>query len=638
VDEQNLGLVKRLQYKFDNLFSLGPWMLIAGLALFTLVISFLAGVVLVATGMAPADEPAFDFIEALWYSLLTGIGEGGAIGGRENVWTFRFLMLFMTLASIFVVSNLIGIITTSIQAKIENLRRGRSLVIEEGHTVLLGWNEQIFTILQQLILAKRGKRKSSIVILGKEDKVEMEDQIRARIGNRGASQVICRSGDPIEQSDLELTRFNLADGIIVLSPEDSPNPDAEVLKTVLAITRHPKRRKEAYHIVAALREPATRDLTQVVGQGEVEWITSDDVIARIIAQTSRQPGLSAAYNELLDFSGQEIYFTENPQLTGLTFQEALLRCKQSVLIGLERQGVARLNPAMDTHIQPGDTLVMIAEGLDKITWEVEFNYQLLVQKEQIIKKTRRSEVRENILLLGWNDNAITIINELNAYVKMGSKVCVVSEQVERKDEILKMDKKVSRFKLNYEPGIITERQTLEAINLKRFQHVILLSDDGRVSNQQADAKTLMVLLQLRDIAERQQLPFSVVTEILDERNSRLVQVDRPDDFIVSDRLISLMMAQVAEDRRRNAVYHDLFASEGSEIYLRPVWNYVNPGKGVNFYTLIEAAARQGETAFGYRLSAYASDPERHYGMVLNPPKEKEINFSEGDRIIVMAES
>jgi ion channel POLLUX/CASTOR len=638
MDEHKLSLAKRLQYRFDHLFSLGPWMLIAALAVFTLAMSFLAGVVLVSTGMAPADEPPFDFIEALWFSVLTGIGEGGSIGGRESVWTFRILMLFMTLASIFVVSNLIGIITTTIQSKIENLRRGRSMVIEEGHTILLGWNEQIFTILPQLVLADKGKRKSSIVILGKEDKVEMEDQIRLRVGNTGSTRVICRTGDPIEQSDLELTRFNQASGIIILSPEDSPNPDAEVIKTVLAITRHPKRHAEPFHIVAALREPASRDITKVVGKGEVEWITSNDVIARIIAQTSRQPGLSAAYNELLDFIGQEIYFNGNPDLAGITYQETLLRCKQGVVIGLEQGGVARLNPPMHTRLRNDDQIVVIAEGSDQITWNEQPSNSTQVQGELILPNARRSAAKEDILLLGWNDNAITIIDELEQYVKPGSRLCVVSEQIHKKDEILRLNKKVSRLKISYEPGMISDRKTLEAINLKRYEHVILLSDDGQLSVQQADANTLMVLLQLRDIAEQQQLPFSVVTEILDERNSRLVQVDRADDFIVSDRLISLMMAQVAQDKRRNVVYKDLFASQGSEIYLRPVWDYVRSSKGVNFYTLIEAAARKGETAFGYRLSAYANDPSKRFGMVLNPPKEQEINFGERDRIIVMAEN
>ena len=636
MDKEKLGLRKRLQYEFDKLFSVGPWMLIAALALFTVVISIFAGVILVATGLAPADEPPFDFIEALWFSLLTGIGEGGSIGGRENVWAYRFLMLFMTLASIFVVSNLIGIITTAIQSKIENLRRGRSTVIENGHTILLGWSEQIYTIIPQLALAK-ADQKSSIVILGKVDKVEMEDHLRQRLGSNGGVRLICRTGDPIEMSDLEITRFNHASGIIILSPEDSPNADAEVIKTVLAITRHPKRRKEPFHIVAALKDAANRDVTRVVGKGEVEWITRNDVIARIIAQTCRQPGLSAAYNELLDFNGEEIYFHENAAFIGRTYRDTLLACEKGAVIGVERAGLTHLNPSMDFRIQAGDRLVVISEGQNQISWQSTHGRSHIVREELILKNPQNSEKREDILLLGWNDNALTIVLELDQYVKAGSTVSVISEQPSAKEQVKKASNLVKKLKLQFEFGDITSRETLESKKLKRFDHVILLSDDGQLSVQQADSNTLMTLLQIRDIADKQGLEFSVVTEILDERNSRLVQVDRPDDFIVSDRLISLMMAQVAEDKRRNAVYNDLFAFEGSEIYLRPIWNYIKPGSAVNFYTLVEAAARRGETAFGYRLFAHANDADKGFGMVLNPPKDEEITFGERDRLIIMAE-
>ncbi|HLE27077.1 MAG TPA: hypothetical protein VI793_03095, partial [Anaerolineales bacterium] len=66
-------------------------------------------------------------------------------------------------------------------------------------------------------------------------------------------------------------------------------------------------------------------------------------------------------------------------------------------------------------------------------------------------------------------------------------------------------------------------------------------------------------------------------------------------------------------------------------------NYVKTGEPVNFYTLVEAARRKGEVAFGYKLRAYANDLEKAYGVVVNPDKSQEIAFSEWDRIIVLAE-
>ena len=50
--------------------------------------------------------------------------------------------------------------------------------------------------------------------------------------------------------------------------------------------------------------------------------------------------------------------------------------------------------------------------------------------------------------------------------------------------------------------------------------------------------------------------------MLDLRNRALAEVTRADDFIVSDRLVSLLMAQVAENPQLNAVFADLFDAGG----------------------------------------------------------------------------
>ena len=126
--------------------------------------------------------------------------------------------------------------------------------------------------------------------------------------------------------------------------------------------------------------------------------------------------------------------------------------------------------------------------------------------------------------------------------------------------------------------------------------------------------------------------------MLDLRNRALAEVTRTDDFIVSDRLVSLMLAQIAENKELNAVFDDLFDPAGSDIYPKPAENYVALGEPVNFYTVVESARRRAEVAFGYRVKALANNPERGHGLVVNPDKSDVITFAAGDRIIVLAES
>ena len=158
-----------------------------------------------------------------------------------------------------------------------------------------------------------------------------------------------------------------------------------------------------------------------------------------------------------------------------------------------------------------------------------------------------------------------------------------------------------------------------------------------LDQQRADGKTLVTLLHLRDIAAKTGRAFSIVSEMLDLRNRNLATVTRSDDFIVSDRLVSLTITQLAENPSLKPVLDDLFDVEGSEVYLKPAADYVRPDGPVDFYTVVEAARRRGQVALGYRQLRLANDTRANYGVVLNPDKAKAIEFGEDDQIIVLAE-
>ena len=195
-------------------------------------------------------------------------------------------------------------------------------------------------------------------------------------------------------------------------------------------------------------------------------------------------------------------------------------------------------------------------------------------------------------------------------------------------------------RVSVQNGDITERRTLEALAIPSFQHVIVLSEwyEGTNNIQQVDARTLITLLHLRKIAEAHGHPFSIVSEMLDLRNRELAEATQVDDFIVSEHLISLMMAQLSENAELFDVFTDIFDPEGAEIYLKPVTDYVAPGTSVDFYTVTEAARRRGETPLGYRISAEANDASKAYGIHTNPKKSEMVTFSPEDKVIVIAEN
>jgi hypothetical protein len=103
-------------------------------------------------------------------------------------------------------------------------------------------------------------------------------------------------------------------------------------------------------------------------------------------------------------------------------------------------------------------------------------------------------------------------------------------------------------------------------------------------------------------------------------------------------LISLILSQIAENKELSSVFQNLFDPEGSEIYLKPVSDYIQIDRPINFYTLLEAARRRGEVALGYRIKAEANNAEKMHGVHLNPKKSEKISFSDEDMIIVLAEN
>ena len=630
---EKITLKERLRYWFDNFMSKGTIALIGGLAVLSLAVILVAAALLTVTRFAQEGSEGLSFGEAAWASLMRTL-DSGTMGG-DTGWGFRFVMLGVTLGGVFVISALIGVLNNGLEDRLEELRKGRSRVIESNHTVILGWSQQIFSIISELVAANANQSRSCIVIMGAKDKVEMEEEIQDRVGDMGRTRIVCRHGNPIDLNDLSIASLHAARSIILLSPEGD-DPDSSVIKTMLAITNHPRRRPEPYHIVAEIRDPKNMEAARLVGKDEAELVLAGDLISRIIAQTCRQSGLSVVYTELLDFGGDEIYFKAEPTLTGKTFGEALLAYEDSAVIGLHTQEGTKLNPPMETRLQASDKLIVIAEDDDTIKLSGLADFQI---KESAIRAGEVVGARpERTLILGWNWRAPAIINELDSYVAPGSAVTIVAEAEEIEEEIAAQCAGLKNQTVKVQEGDTTDRRTLDGLGIGTYQHVIVLSYSDTLEEQQADARTLVTLLHLRDIASRSGQTFSVVSEMLDIRNRALAEVTQADDFIVSDKLVSLMLSQVSENKSLNAVFTDLFDPDGSEIYLKPAVNYVRLKEPVNFYTVVEAARRRGEVALGYRQNANAKDPAKAYGVAVNPDKSKEVTFGEADRVIVLAEA
>jgi Trk K+ transport system NAD-binding subunit len=627
---------EKLRYNFDNTLSNGPIAIISWLALVTFLLVIFAGLILFITGLSadPELNEPLGLVEGIWQSLMRVL-DAGTVTGDEG-WAFRIFMLLITIAGLFIFSSLIGSISSGIDESISNLRKGKSKVIESNHTLILGYSSMIYSVISELCLANESQKKAVIVILADLDKVEIEDDIRSRIQDTKTSKIIVRSGNPLDFQDLQMVNYNEAKAIILLSPENEENPDNQVIKSVLSITGNKNRKKEPYHIIAEIKSNENKQVASLVGGKEVSYVYSSDLISKLTAQTCRQSGLSIIYSELLQFEGDEIYFYSDHGLVGLTFKQCLYSFEDSCVMGVfTADRKVLLNPAMNYQINKEDQLILIAEDDSKIN-------RLLLPKEVLpvayTPQVKMEREIETTLILGWNHKGKKIIEELDHYVIKGSSVSILGEIEGMEDSLVSLSEELKNITLYFQHGNINDRRTLDELHIESFNHIIVLSYMHKGNIQISDSITLICLVHLRDISEKAGKDFSVVSEMLDVQNRELAEVAKADDFIVSDNLLSLLMTQIAENKELEMVYENLFSDEGAEIYLNPVEEYIDLSKPVDFYQVIESAAKFGHTAIGYRSLNQKVMNYGKFGVVLNPLKSNQINFEQGDFLIVLAEA
>ncbi|MBP8273113.1 MAG: NAD-binding protein [Acidobacteria bacterium] len=634
----SFSLRQRLRYAFDNTLAKGTPALIAWLAIAsTIFVAIMAAVVLI-TGAAPDGDggaPAsVSFGAQMWANLMRTL-DAGTMGGDAGSGIYLFLMLLTTLGGIFIVGTLIGVISNGVGNQIDELRKGRSLVAETNHIVILGWSPQIFAVINELILGNENRKGNCITVMADRDKVGMDDEIRDRIADFKTTRVVCRRGNPFDLGDLRIVNFNAARAIVALSPEGD-DPDNDVIKTVLAVTNHPQRRAEKFHIVAEIRNRANMAPAALVGKDEAQLIETGDVIARVVAQTCRQTGLSTVYTELLDYGGDEIYFKEEASIRGMSFADALAAFPTSSLIGMKlADGTVQLNPPMTQVFNAGDKAVVIAKDLEAIHASPN---KPTIDASLLVGKPTSTPRPERTLVLGWNSRASIIVRELDGYVAEGSQMTVVAGGEGVREAVEAISASITRHAFVFHEGDTTDRETLESIQPENFEHIIVLSYSDLMDVQKADARTLITLLHLRDIETKSGANrYSIVTEMLDMRNRELAEITQADDFIVSERLTSLLVAQVTENKDLRALFDDIFDADGSEIYLKPASDYVVLGKPLSYWHVVESARRRGHATIGFRIASASNDASTSYGVSVNPPKDTVITFTADDRVIVIAE-
>ncbi|CAF3603107.1 unnamed protein product [Rotaria sp. Silwood1] len=640
-----------IKYKFDNLFAHGLIFIIPLLTILSVFIILIFSIIYYYT------KETDSYKDALWQTF-TRILDPCAAAHDEGL-KHRLISGIVILCGLVIVAILIGAIVTFMEEKLKELRKGHTTVIEKNHTIILGWSPKIFDIINELIIANENQRNPSIVILTSKDNSEVQYMIKDKINNSKNTRIIYRNGNPMSINDLNKLSLNQARSIIILAPELN-NPDVRIIKTILAIRNNPRRNNINFHIVAEIKERINLEAAIIAGGDEALFVYANEIIARIIAQSCRQRGLSVILSTLLSFQNDEIYFKHENALVGRTFYDAVFSYDKCSVIGLMlSDGTVKIFPRLNTIINIDDQIIVIAEDDDKIILSSDYllriNYEYSGSKSSLLfnhntvllsnPMTRRVTKRiERNLLLGWNKKAPLIAKELDTYVARGSELHILTNSNIITQFIKEqLANELTEQKIFVHSGNLTNKFDLEKLNLFSYDYVILLANEESEQQnliEEADAECLICLLYLKNIIDKSnnEKAFSIIAEMYDIRNCQLANRTCADDFIVSPNLISKYISQLSENQNIKKVYDVLLTADGPEIYLCLASMFVPLETPISYYQVVQETLKYQCLAIGYRLMKYLHDETRFFGIVLNPDKQEQIIFSQNDKIIILAES
>ena len=171
------SLRERIIYRIDCMMSNGP------IAMFILLLAITFSIVIIIGVLASFTSDEGGILSQVWLSLMQTLDAGNLSGVSTDNAIYLMLMFLATLCGLFLTSVLIGIITTSVEGKLRDLRKGTSVVQEDDHTVIIGFDNNVYAIIQELIEANSNKKKACIVVLGEQPKEEMEDAISSHISS-----------------------------------------------------------------------------------------------------------------------------------------------------------------------------------------------------------------------------------------------------------------------------------------------------------------------------------------------------------------------------------------------------------------------------------------------------------------------
>ena len=520
-----------IKYRIDRMLNKGLFYQLM-LLVFAIIILLLTVSIFIIVAFKYPPKQAF------WDSLMQFIDTGN-ISSVEGNTGIVITFLLVTFVGVCGWGSLIAMINKALQDRINNLSKGNAFIMEKNHAIILGYGEEALTIIEEFIMAKV----KTIIILSEHN----VDVIRKRVSfikEYKNTNIIIREGTTSRIENIKLLNIGKSSSISIIN-----NDDTESLNILLALKKIIEEDEidKKINICVLVHEEDTIEIIKSIEDKNfvIHVIYKYEILYKLIAQSIIYTGLSNVYEDLFSNDGNIFCIENEHHYEDYSFKDAALKYldKGMILLGITKEDRSQLLiPNYDYVIKKENRLVFLSRNDNDDSVKEYPNI-----KPSIIK------YKNNILLICEEKRYVEIIKEISEYIENHSITMLSYDSI-----------KSERNKYKF---------ILEKLKKENTTKIVLISEDNIT-----DVKSINVLLIIRQIIRKENLNIAILSLLNSIQKRNLIYSDDVRDFIVSGKLIGMLMAQASLSSNILYIFCGLLSKNGKDIIMSPYADYFNESK------------------------------------------------------------
>ncbi len=522
---------KYIKYRIDRMLNKGLFYQLMLLVFAIIILLLIVSIFIIIVFQYPAKR-------AFWDSLMQFIDTGN-ISSVEGSFGLVITFLMVTFIGVCGWGSLIAMINKALQDRINNLSKGNAFIMEKNHAIILGYGEEALTIVEEFIMAKV----KTIIILSEHN----VDVIRKRISfikDYKKTNIIIREGTSSRIENIKLLNISKSSSISIIN-----NDDTESLNILLALKKiiSEYELENKINICVLVHEEDTIEIIKSIEDKNfvIHIIYKYEILYKLIAQSIIYTGLSNVYEDLFSNDGNVFYIETDHDFDNHTFEDAALKYldKGMILLGITKEDRSQLLiPKHDNILKKENRLVVLSRNNNDDSIK---EYPDI--KPNIIK------YKNNILLICEEKRYEEIIKEISAYME-NHNIRMLSY------DLIKSQKNKYKF-------------MLEKLKKEEITKIVLISEYNIT-----DVKSINILLIIRQIIRKENLNIAILSLLNSIQKRNLIYSDDVRDFIVSGKLIGMLMAQASLSSNILYIFYGLLSKNGKDIIMSPYSDYFKEPK------------------------------------------------------------